>query len=71
MGTICDDEAFFSVLLRFACGESSVAVAQNYSSVPEAVLGCLTVFDMLAWLDEDLSLLSKIACELHQLKAYN
>ncbi|KAG2785575.1 hypothetical protein PC129_g13112 [Phytophthora cactorum] len=57
LGTIRDDEAFFSVLLRFACGESSVAVAQNYSSDPAAVLGCLTVHDMLTWLDKDLMLL--------------
>ncbi|KAG7382770.1 hypothetical protein PHYPSEUDO_004344 [Phytophthora pseudosyringae] len=57
LGVIRDDEAFFSVLLRFACGESSVAVAQNYSSAPETVLGCLTVYDMLTWLDEDLTLL--------------
>ncbi|ETK79442.1 hypothetical protein L915_14723 [Phytophthora nicotianae] len=61
LSIIRDDEAFFSVLLRFACGESSLAVAQNYSSDPEAVLGCLTVHDMLAWLDEDLTLLSKTA----------
>ncbi|GMF19833.1 unnamed protein product [Phytophthora lilii] len=61
MGTVRDDEAFFSVLLRFACGESSVAVAHNYSSAPEAVLGRLTVFDMLEWLEEDLTLLSKLA----------
>lgn len=60
IGTIRDDEAFFSVLLRFACGESSVAVAQNYSSSPETVLGCLSVFDLLAWLEEDLTLLSNV-----------
>ncbi|KAE9343364.1 hypothetical protein PF008_g9709 [Phytophthora fragariae] len=57
IGTIRDDEAFFSVLLRFACGESCVAVAQNYSSSPEAILGCLSVFDVLLWLEEDLTLL--------------
>ncbi|KAL3674961.1 hypothetical protein V7S43_000886 [Phytophthora oleae] len=57
VGSIRDDEAFFSVLLRFACGESSVAVVQDYSPNPEAVLGCLTVYDVLAWLDEDLTFL--------------
>ncbi|KAK1947601.1 hypothetical protein P3T76_001611 [Phytophthora citrophthora] len=59
VGSIRDDEAFFSVLMRFACGESSVAVVQDYSPNPEAVLGCLTIYDVLAWLDEDLTLLSK------------
>jgi hypothetical protein len=62
LGAIRDDEAFFSILLRFASGESSVAVAPNYSSNPHSVLGCLTTFDMLAWLDEDLTMLSKVAC---------
>lgn len=53
-----DDEAFFSLVMRFACGESAVAVIQDYSSSPEAVLGSLSVFDMLSWLDEDMTLLS-------------
>ncbi|KAH7488845.1 hypothetical protein KRP22_008518 [Phytophthora ramorum] len=57
LGTIRHDEAFFNLLLRFACGESSVAVALNYSPAPDAVLGCLTIFDMLAWLEEDLTVL--------------
>lgn len=57
VGSIRDDEAFFSVLLRFACGESSVAVVQDYSPNPEAVLGCLTVYDVLVWLDEDITFL--------------
>ncbi|CEG41019.1 CBS domain [Plasmopara halstedii] len=57
LGIVREDETFYNVLLRFACGESVVAVAQDRNPLSETVLGYLTIHDMLSWLDEDLALL--------------
>lgn len=54
---IRDDEAFFNVLLRFACGAGSVAVLADAPDQPSSVLlGTFSVETLLGWIEEDLTL---------------
>lgn len=60
---IDETEPFFSVLLRLARGSECVAVvADTPEHAHSFVLGTLSVLDALAWLEEDLTLLSACRC---------
>jgi hypothetical protein len=65
--TMADDECLFNVILRLACGAHAVAVLTRLSATgssdsssltTDPLLGRVSVFDILEWLCEDVSLLS-------------
>lgn len=56
---IREDEPFFNVLLRFACGVESVAVVADTAEHPNSLLlGTFTMQSLLEWVEEDLTLFS-------------
>lgn len=55
---IHEDEAYFNIMLRFACGVDAVGVLFEYADPSCNFAGSFSVFDMLAWIQEDVSRLS-------------
>uniref|UniRef100_K3XC82 Uncharacterized protein n=1 Tax=Globisporangium ultimum (strain ATCC 200006 / CBS 805.95 / DAOM BR144) TaxID=431595 RepID=K3XC82_GLOUD len=54
---IHEDEAFFNVLLRFACGAECVGViAETPDNTNSLLLGTFLVSTLLKWIEEDLTL---------------
>lgn len=56
---VLEDEAYFNIILRFACGMDAVGVLFEYADQLCNFAGSFSVFDMLAWIQQDVSRLSK------------